>query len=176
MSNIPVIDIIFFVLIILMIIHGLLKGFIGELFSWAPMVLAICTAVFLYPAGADFIRKRAFHTLKFVPEILAFLAIFITIILVLKLLERILKDIVDGARLGGVNKLLGALFGLVEGVALTAAILLVLAVQPLFDASKVIGDSYFAQFLFPLLQMPLNRGREVINSAFLIRPGIRFPV
>ena len=176
MSNIPIIDIIFIVLIFLMIIHCLLKGFVGELFSWAPMVLAICTAIFLYPAGADFIRKRVFQDVKYVPEILAFAAIFIIIIIVLRLLERILKDIVAGAKLGGLDKLLGALFGLVEGFALTAAILLVLAVQPLFDAPKLIGDSFFAQVLLPLLKVPLGRGTEIINNVFLILPGIHYPV
>ena len=176
MSNIPVIDIIFLILIILMVIHGLLKGFIGELFSWAPMVLGICTAIFLYPAGAEFIRGWVFQNVKYVAEILAFAAIFIIIILVLKLLERILKDIIAGAKLGGIDKLLGTLFGLIEGIALTTAILLVLYVQPLFDASKVIGDSFFARLLLPLFSVPVNRGRDVINVVLSVLPGIRFPV
>jgi len=174
MSSIPIIDIIFIILIVLMVIHGLLKGFIGELFSWAPKVLAICIAVFLYPAGANFIRQRFIPNMKFVPEIIAFVIIFIAIILILKLLEHLLKDIIAGAKLGGIDKLLGAIFGLVEGVALTAAIVLVLAIQPLFDASKVIGDSFFAQYLLPLLKIPLSRGKEVINTVLLILPGIRF--
>jgi len=176
MSNIPVIDMIFFILIILMVIHGYVKGFIGEIFSWASLVLAICTAVFLYPAGADFLRERFFGNVKYLPEILAFVAIFIIITIVIKMLEHVLKDVVTGAKLGGVNKLLGLIFGLIEGVALTAAILFVLSVQPLFDASKVIGNSFFAQLLFPFMQIPLNRGKEIINSVFLFLPGIRFLV
>jgi len=170
MSNIPVIDIIFFILIILMVIHGLIKGFIGELFSWAPLVLAVCTAIFLYPAGADLIRKRALQGIKFIPELLAFIAVFVAVILVLKLLEHVLKDIVDGAMLGGIDKILGMLFGFLEGVALTTAILLALNILPV--TSKVLEDSFFAQFLLPLISIPINRGKEVIDTVFLFIPGV----
>ena len=176
MSNIPVIDIIFSVLIVLMIIHGLLKGFIGELFSWAPIVMGICISIFLNPAAADFLRKRFFENVKFIPEILAFAAIFIIIILVLKLLERILRDIIVGAKLGGLDKLLGSLFGLVEGVALTAAILLVLTVQPIFDSTKVIGDSFYYHMLKTIIGIPLGRSGEVINQVYIMITGISFPV
>jgi len=174
MSSIPVIDIIFLILIALMVIHGLLKGFIGELFSWAPMILAICLAIFLYPAGAEFLKKRILQDARYVHEILAFAIVFIFFILVLKLLEHILKDIVTGAKLGSLDKLLGAAFGLIEGAALTMVILLLLAVQPFFDASKVIGDSFIAQLLlplFPLLRVPLNRGKELMNIVYLIMPA-----
>jgi len=176
MSNIPVIDMIFFVLIILMIVHGYVKGFIEELFSWAALVLALGTAVFLYSAGAEFIRRRAFQNVRYVAEVIAFVVIFLVVMLLIKMLEHVLKDVIVGAKLGGVNKLLGAIFGLIEGVALTALILFVLAVQPLFNPAKVIGDSFFAQLLLPLIQIPLSRGREIINAALLIMPGIRFPV
>jgi len=170
MSNIPVIDIIFFIFIVLMVIHGFLKGFIGELFSWAPLVLALCTAIFLYPAGAELIRKHALQGIKLIPEILAFVAIFAVIILILKLLEHVLKDIVDGAQLGGIDKILGMLFGFLEGVALTAAILLVLNILPV--TSKVIEDSFFAQFLLPLIKKPFSQRKEVIDWVFLFIPGV----
>lgn len=176
MNNISVIDMIFFILIILMIIHGYVKGFIGELFSWAALVLAIFGAVFLYPAGAEFIRTKAFQNVRYVPEILAFIAIFIVIMLLIKILEYMLKDVAAGAILGGVNKLLGAVFGLVEGVALTAIILFVFTIQPVFDVSKILEDSILARILLPLIQIPFGRGSEVINSVYLLLPGTKFPV
>ena len=151
MSDIPVIDIIFFLLVALMIIHGYVKGFIGELFSWAPIVLAVYVAFFLCPQGAAFIRSHTMQNVRLVPEILAFIAIFLIIMIFVKILEHILKDVVIGAKLGAVDKLLGAIFGLAEGIALTALILFVFNVQPLFDASKVIGESIFAEYLLPII-------------------------
>jgi membrane protein required for colicin V production len=171
MSNIPVIDLIFVILIVLMIIHGYVKGFIVELFSWAPLVLAIGAAVFLYPRGAAFIRSKIMENVRYVPEILAFLAIFLLILLFLKMVERVLKDVVKGANLGGANKVLGAVFGLVEGFALTAIILFFLKVQPLVDTSKLLEDSIFAQILLPLIRIPMDRGMDIVNTAFCIFGG-----
>ena len=151
MSDIPMIDIIFFLLIVLMIVHGYIKGFVGELFSWAPILMAIYVAFFLCPQGAAYIRSHTMENVRVVPEILAFVAIFLIIMIFVKVLEHILKDVVSGAKLGAVDRFLGAIFGLAEGIALTALILFVFSVQPLFDASMVIGDSNFAEFLLPII-------------------------
>ena len=151
MSDIATIDWILGFLVLLMIIHGYIKGFVEELFSWAALVLSIWAAVLLYPAGGAFIRKSIMQNVRVVPELLAFIAIFFLIMLSIKLLERVLKDVIMGANLGGVNKGLGAVFGLIEGFALATLILFVLSVQPLFDASKLIGESIFAGLLLPLL-------------------------
>ena len=172
MSNIPVIDIIFFFLIVLMVIHGYVKGFIEELFSWAAPVLAIVTAVLMFPYGAAFIRERFMENVRVVPELLAFIAIFVLVMMVVKFLGRILKDVITGIHLGAVNKLFGAIFGLAEGLALTAIILFVLSVQPVCDASKILADSMFAGFLFPIIQIPLNRRNEVIDVVLIFSKGV----
>jgi membrane protein required for colicin V production len=174
MSNLPLIDILLLILILLMVVHGFVKGFIAELFSWAALVLSIWAAVLLFPAGAAFLRKSYMQNVRLVPEIIAFVVIFVLIMLFIKFLERILRDVIEEANLGTVNKLLGAVFGLIEGFALTALIIFVFAVQPLFDASKLIGESIFSGILLPFITIPLNRGKDIINTAFLILPGIRF--
>ena len=175
MSNVPVIDLIFLILIVLMAIHGYLKGFIEEIFSWAALVLAIWMAVLLHPAGAEFIRSKVMQNVKYVPEILAFIAIFLIVMIFLKMVEKILKDVVMGAKLGGVNKVLGLIFGIVEGFTLTVLILFVLTMQPIFDPSKIISDSIFGQILLPLIKIPLDRGKDIVNTAFFTAPGIWFP-
>jgi uncharacterized membrane protein required for colicin V production len=172
MSKMLVIDWIFASLILLMIIHGYLKGFIEELFSWAALVLALWAAVILFPAGGAYIRTRAMENVRVIPELLAFIAIFLIIMAVVKALERILKNVISGANLGGVNKILGAVFGINEGVALTTLVIFLLRSQPLFDPSKILGESFFARLLLPLLKFPLERGRDVGNTVLLITPGL----
>ena len=172
MSDIPVIDMIFLILIVLMVIHGYVKGFLEEFFSWAALVLAIWAAVLLHPAGAAFIRQKAMQNVKFVPEILAFIAIFIVIMLFLKMLEHVLKDVIMGAKLGGANKVLGSIFGLIEGLTLSALIIFVLAIQPLFNASGIIADSIFAQILLPFIKISLDKGKDIVSAALFLLPGI----
>lgn len=173
MSSIPVIDMIFMILIVLMMIHGYVKGFIAEFFSWAALVLAIWGAVFLYPKGAEFIRSKVMENVKAIPEILAFIAIFLIITIIIKMVEQVLKDVVNGAKLGGVNKVLGLIFGLIEGFTIAALILFILTIQPLFDASSLIGDSIFGQILLPLIRIPLDRGKGMLHVVLLVPPEIQ---
>ena len=175
MSNIPVIDLVFAIFIVLMIIHGYVKGFVEEFFSWASFVLAILAAVFLHPAGAAFIRKSIMQDVRYVPEILAFIGIFLVVMLLIKMVERVLKDVVKGAKLGTVNKILGLIFGLLEGFALVALLLFVLSVQPIFDVSKIIGDSIFAEILLPHFnKIPLDKGKEIISTTLIFPSGTDF--
>jgi len=176
MNNIPVIDLIFAILIILMAIHGYAKGFVVEFFAWASLVLSIWVAILLYHQGAAFIRTMIMEDVKYVPEILAFLVIFLIVLMILKMIEHVLKDIVkNAAMLGGANKVLGLFFGLVEGFTFTVLILFVLNVQPVFKDLSFLNDSIFNQILKPLIQIPLNRGKETGAAVFLILPGMRFP-
>ena len=151
MNNLSVLDYIFIFFILLMLVHGYIKGLVRELFSWAALVLAIWAAVLLFPAGGAYIRTHIMENVRVVPELLAFIAIFLIIMLAIKILEHIFENIIVGARLGGVNRVLGAVFGIIEGAAISALIIFVLIKQPLFDASNLVNNSYFAQFLFPLI-------------------------
>ena len=168
MSVIQAIDWVFISLILLMMIHGYIKGFIGELFSWAALALSLWAAVLLFPAGGALIRTRIMANVRVVPELLAFVAIFILIMLVIKFLEHILRDVIEGANLGTVNRVFGAAFGIVEGLAFAALISFVLSVQPLFNASNLIRESFFSQLLLPLINIPLNRGRDIVDTALVI--------
>jgi len=155
MSNLPVIDYVFIALILLMVIHGYFKGFIEEIFSWATIILALWMGVLFYAAGGAFIRTNFMENVRVVPEVLAFVAIFIIVTAVLKLLKRLLKDVIEGAKLQSLDKILGVIFGAIEGLAIVTLVLFVLRVQPLFDASNLIGDSFFAEFLLPFTRISL---------------------
>ena len=173
MSNILVIDWIFIGFILLMTVHGYLKGFVEELFSWAAIVLAIWAAVLLFPAAGAFIRTKTMENVRVVPELLGFIAIFLIIMILVKALERLLRNVIMGANLGGVNKILGAVFGIIEGFAFTALFIFVIRVQPLFDYLKLLDGSFFSGLLLPIIHIPLNRGQEALNTALLIFKGFQ---
>jgi uncharacterized membrane protein required for colicin V production len=56
MENLSTLDFVFVFLILLMLVHGYIKGFVRALFSWAALILAIWTAILLFPAGGVYIR------------------------------------------------------------------------------------------------------------------------
>ena len=173
MNSIQVIDLIFVTLVVLMIIHGYVRGFIKELFSWAALVVAVLGAVFFHPRLADLIRSSIMPEVRYVPEVLAFVGIFLAVLLICKIVEQILKNVITGAKLGSLDKILGAVFGFVEGIAITALVLFVLSVQPLFDVTRLINDSIFAQILLPHInRIPMDMGRDTVIA---LLSGISFP-
>jgi membrane protein required for colicin V production len=156
-NSLAVIDIVFLVLVCLLVLRGGIRGFIREFLSWPTLALGTLAAVFFYKNGALFLERRFFPGMKVLPEILAFIGIFVIIFLAFKILEKILRDIVEGINLGGVDRALGAVFGFLEGAALIVFVLFVLVIQPLFDPSAVLGSSVFADLLLPrILNSPLG--------------------
>ncbi|MCL2374306.1 MAG: CvpA family protein, partial [Treponema sp.] len=154
--------------IVLLTIRGHVRGFIMEFFTWASLLVSIWVAFLFHPAGAEFIRSRIMENVQYIPEIMAFVGIFIIVMLLVKMVEHILRDVVMGAKLGGANKLLGAILGLVEGLTLTALFFFILNIQPVFDASGIIEGSTLAQILLPIIRVPIERGAEMIDAVFLL--------
>ena len=149
--NFTVLDFIFVALVLIFIIRCYLKGFISELLSMAAIVLGLIASLFFYKNGGEFLRNRFWPEMKTIPEILAFIALFLIVFIVIKLLEVMLKGIINGIKLGGADRFLGIFFGLAEGLAVVSLILFVLRIQPLFDPSSLLSDSFFARLLLPLI-------------------------
>ena len=149
--NFAVIDYIFIGLIGLFIIRCYLKGFISEILSMAGVVLGLLASLFFYKNGADFLRNQFWPDLKIIPEIIAFVGLFIIVFFAIKLFEVMLKGIINNIKLGGADRALGILFGFAEGIAVVSLILFLLRIQPLFDPSSIISDSFFASLLLPLI-------------------------
>ena len=152
----PVIDIVFLALIGLLTLRCFLKGFSGEIIALASFALGITGAVLFFRAGAAFFRtspmfKGVFSGVPALPEILAFTAIFVIVFIAGKILDHILADIIRRLHLNGLNRILGIVLGLVEGVALVSLILILVSIQPLFDPIPLLGESMFARLLFPLI-------------------------
>jgi len=149
--NVSVMDVIFILLIVLFAIRCYLKGFISELLSMAAVVLGLLASLFFYKNGAEYLRARFWPDLKTIPEIIAFVALFLIVFIVIKILEIMLKGVIHGIRLGGADRLLGVIFGLAEGIVVISLVLFVLRIQPLFDPSSLLSDSFFARLLLPLI-------------------------
>jgi membrane protein required for colicin V production len=149
--NFSVIDFTFFGLIGLFMIRCYLKGFVSELLSMAAIVLGLLASLFFYKNGAEFVRVQFSLDIQIVPEVIAFISLFIIVFIIVKLLELLLKGIIEGIRLRKADKFLGLIFGFAEGVAVTSLVLFLLRIQPFFDPTQILSDSFFARFLLPLI-------------------------
>ena len=145
------IDIVFIILIALFMIRCFLKGFLHEFFSIAAIVLGLISSLYFYKNGGEFIRNNFMPDIKTIPEILAFIALFAIVFIIMKILERLLKDIIEGIKLGGADRFIGILFGFVEGMVVVSLILFIIRIQPLFDPGSLLSESIFAGAILPLI-------------------------
>ena len=145
------IDIVFIVVIIIFALHTCVKGFVSEVMSLSAAILGVLSAIFLFRRGALFIRETYNLEIKILPEIIAFVVIFLAVFAAIKILEVMLKNIIEGIKLGGIDRVLGFLFGFAEGIIIVCLILFLISIQPLFDPGKILGRSFFAELLLPFI-------------------------
>jgi membrane protein required for colicin V production len=163
------IDIVFGVVTLLLLIRGLTRGLIREVLAMAQWVLGIAAAFLLHRRVAEWLMENYFPRQKYVPEFLAFAGIFIIVFIVILILGKILKDIISSVHLGGLDRFLGALFGILEGVLIASLVLWLMKVQPFFDVGPLLRDSFCYNLLAPLI----GTLEETVTDANKFASGVR---
>jgi membrane protein required for colicin V production len=164
-------DWIFVAVIALLGIRCAIRGFITELLSTAAVILGLVVSLMAYrQAGELFVKWGLAASPAFLPNILGFLAVFIAAFLVIKLVASLAKSGIEAAELGGLDKALGFLLGLAEGLLLVSLALVAMSLlEPNFASvpgySKLLKGSLFARNLLPIV------GPEVAKAA----QGIKLP-
>ena len=142
-------DIVLALVVLFMILRGLLRGALAELFSVGAIVIGIAAAViFSGPVGILVEENFGLHGWG---RVIAFLGIFIVSYLIMKLVEKVLRRFVENVNLQNLDKALGIFLGLVEGLALAALIIFVLRLQPLVDMEDALAGSLAVRILDPLV-------------------------
>ncbi len=147
--NLQPVDIVFSLLLLFVSVRGAMRGFVAEFFSFAAVIAGIGSAVLFSGIAAQ--RLEPYLGPSFWNGIIAFLVIFLVVYLVVKVIENSLHRLLENVNLEKLDRALGLFLGFTEGVVLTGAVLLLLRVQPLFDASSLLNDSFFARMLLPLI-------------------------
>ena len=146
-----VIDIVFLILIAIFALRCALRGIVGELMSMAALVLGILSAIFFFRKTAELIRGKFIPDVKALPEIVAFIGVFIIVFAAIKILETILKDIIERIQLGGPDRFLGFFLGVAEGLVIVCLLLFLILVQPFVEPDLILEGSLFADKLMPYI-------------------------
>jgi len=153
----PAFDIVLIILFILIVIHSWIRGLVHELENEAYVILGLLLSFTYYRALALYISEKTLVNVTYLPEVLAFAAIFLCTAIVIKLTGGLLKGIIEGAGLNFIDRILGLAFGMVKGVIILAFIIFVLRVQPLDGPKKWLKDSMIAAFLNPKIEEVKDR-------------------
>ena len=174
-----VIDIVFLVVIAISCIMGIFSGLIKEAFSLLTWIGALVIGSMFYPPVADILNGLIDNTS--LRNLSAFAIIFVITILIGTLAGNFQQKLIHAAGLGGVDRVLGALFGFLRGIVIISLVLLV-TVE--FDFT---ANWYEGSFMVPHLMVivdflkSLIQGNEVnteeaaeIAAFFISRPDTIF--
>lgn len=154
------IDIVFAIIILAFAIAGAVKGFIAELFGKAAFILGLVIAVLFYGKLYPYVLK--WISVDFFAQAIAFILLFIVTFLVVKILQHIIGSLFQSEIMSGLNRALGFFLGIVEGLFVIAAILVVLNAQPWFDTTSLLDNSFFMNILSGFIAKPVNFVNERI--------------
>ncbi|MDR2841768.1 MAG: CvpA family protein [Spirochaetaceae bacterium] len=147
------VDIAFILLAIIIIIRSALRGFVDEIMGLAWVSLGLIFSIRFYKKGAQIIREKFLLNVEYLPEILSFIALILIVFIIVRILTIMLKDIINRVQLAGLDCFLGAIFGIIESVAVIALIIFIIGIQPLFDKAAVLKNSVFYHILKPVLAL-----------------------
>jgi len=164
------IDVFFVIIIAISALRCAARGFISEIMSMAALIFGLLAALLFFRQGGVLVRGWFMPEVRVVPEIIAFIAFFLIVYAVIKIVEMTLKSIIEGIKLGGLDRLLGFALGIVEGLIFVCLLLFLISIQPFFNTDYLLGNSFFAQLLLPII----TGSNETIpkNVAHMIREGI----
>jgi membrane protein required for colicin V production len=162
-------DWVFIVILALLGIRCMIKGFIAEVLSVAAILLGLLAAIFLYKAaGRLFVGWGIAAKPEIVPAILGFAAVFLLTFLLIKLIAHLLREGIEAAELGGVDRALGLVLGLAEGLVLVSLVLIAMSLlEPTLKSiagySKLLDGSFFAKLILPIIGPEVAKATQGIK-------------
>lgn len=105
------------------VVLGLLRGLVAEVFSLASWMLAFIAAKLGAAAVSPLLPMDVES--EGMRNIVAFVVLFLAVMIVVMLLGRVIKGAVGAVGLGGADKAVGGAFGLLRGLAILVGLTLV---------------------------------------------------
>jgi membrane protein required for colicin V production len=127
--------------LLISLILGIWKGFVRSLTALASLVLGVLLALKYYPSVVQYLDKIS----KLDPQIsmiIAMVIIFILVQIIFLIIRRVLDFLLDLTRLTWLDRILGAIMGIVAGLIIVAAGVQVLLIGvpdwPIVKTSKLV--------------------------------------
>ncbi|PKL09809.1 MAG: hypothetical protein CVV51_01935 [Spirochaetae bacterium HGW-Spirochaetae-7] len=162
-------DYVLFAIIAIAALRCWFRGIIGEVLSAAALVGGLLSGIFFYrPVGAWIDSLVALGGFE---QVVGFIAAFAAVFIVVKVIERSLRSVLENLNLDVLDRILGLAFGAFEGLIVSTIIILVLRYQPLFNVGALLEGSIVARILLPLVagRIPLEAGTAM--RSLLARPA-----
>lgn len=164
MENLPISALDLFVIVVLVIsaVLSSMRGFVHELLSFAAWVVAALGALFLQPFAQPIARK--YIPIAWAADAAALAALFLILMVALSLVTAAVSKTVKASALSGLDRSLGAVFGLARGAAILAVLLML--------ADGLMGRDARPAWIntaktLPLIQVASDELREFMPDSFM---------
>ncbi|WP_376691538.1 CvpA family protein [Wenzhouxiangella sp. EGI_FJ10409] len=115
-------------IVLVSMVVSLFRGFIREVFSLLVWIAAVYAA--LQAAGPLALQLEGVIEVPSVRVIIAFVGVFLVVLAIGGLINYLLGKLVDGTGLSGTDRLFGAVFGALRGLAIVLAAVIVAGFTP----------------------------------------------
>lgn len=144
--NFAVVDFIFAAIVLITTIAGFAKGFVENVLNKLGWVVAVILSGLFYEQMAVVLAPHIPNL--FLAKLAGFFLIFAIVFLVIMILKLVLSKLFSGTVLGGLDRALGGLFGIVEGIAIVFIIIFLLNLQPFFNVAPLFSESFFSSLMY----------------------------
>ncbi len=117
-------DIILTAILLFGLVRGLMKGFFVEVTSLVALALGLYGAIHFSYIAANYLKDSVSWSEKYI-QIIAFAITFVIIVILISFTGKILTKIADAAALGIVNKIFGAVFGVLKMGLILSVVLII---------------------------------------------------
>ena len=88
--------------------------------------------------------------------VLAFILIFITAFLIVKIIQILIEKAFDGEIMKSLDRVLGFAFGALEGILIVSCIMILVCAQIWFSSAFIAEKSTMYHVLSPILEYPIS--------------------
>jgi membrane protein required for colicin V production len=166
------IDILVWAVLLAFIIKGFMKGLVREVCSLVGLVMGLWAACKYYQSLSEAIRHYI-HLPHSISIIFSFILIFLTIGLLFFFLGNLMTAIFRIALLGGVNRVGGAIFGLIQGALVLCLILYFGTTKPMPSKLKLQLERSSSARPFITCGRDIISGWETGSRQSATKPGAR---
>lgn len=152
-------------IILLFSITGYMRGLVATVVSWAGTLLALFISFRFFKPLGDWLSNLfgwSGGAVHFIVFVIAFILLFVGVELIFKLINRALKIVTELPIISFANRILGLLFGVVQGVLISMVLLFVMSKFPF---SAYLTSSTDSSILAPKLQTVMVLAQPMIPGA-----------
>lgn len=147
------IDWIFSAVVIILAARCFVRGFVHEVLSVASIAVGILAGLLLSNTIiTQLLPKVGASALPYqVQYIIAFLVCFVAGFLIMKVIERMLREGLEASSLDIFDRILGLVLGVAEGFIVVGLFIVILQIQPLIDVSSLLTNSLYVKLIGPII-------------------------